>query len=154
MQGFPQYGISNKINPFKLNLGMVPSILGFVCKPDMPPHINILFRARPNLEWIPLPKKPAVKNYTGIYDSDPQRNVLDLFEKNKPQMEFNDFSKKNSKIKKIIENNEINRQVNRRKLKECKLIFYFLVSFFWVSFLNLKYSFNLKNESKILFIIK
>ena len=102
---------------------MVPSILGFVCKPDMPPHINILFRARPNLEWIPLPKKPSVKNYTGIFDSDPEKNLINLFETNKPQKPKIEFSKSNTKIKNIIDNNEKNKQMNRRKLKECKYYF-------------------------------
>jgi len=104
---------------------MVPSILGFVCKPDMPPHINILFRARPNVEWVPLPKKPAVKNYSGIFDSDNGKNIIDLFEKTKPQNEQIELSKKNTRIKNIIEKNEKNRNVNRRKLKECKYFFIF-----------------------------
>ena len=104
---------------------MVPSILGFVCKPDMPPHINILFRARPNLEFVPLPKKPSAKNYSGIFDSDPEKNIIDLFEKNKTQNEQVELSKSNTKIKNMIEKNEKNRHVNRRKLKECKYFFIF-----------------------------
>jgi hypothetical protein len=116
---------------------MVPSILGFVCKPDMPPHINILFRARPSLEWVPLPKKPAIKNYSGIFD-DEKKNLVDLFEKNKPQNPQIELSKYNTKLKNIIEKNEKNRNINRRKLKECKYFFIFLVSilifFFLVSF--------------------
>lgn len=32
--------------------GPPPSKLGFVAKPDMPPHINILFRARPPLDQM------------------------------------------------------------------------------------------------------
>lgn len=32
--------------------GPPPSKLGFVAKPEMPPHINILFRARPPLETL------------------------------------------------------------------------------------------------------
>lgn len=32
--------------------GPPPSKLGFVAKPEMPPHINILFRARPPLDYV------------------------------------------------------------------------------------------------------
>lgn len=98
----------------------VPSLLGFVCKPDMPPHINILFRARPALEWIPLPAKTAFKNYTGVFDSNGDKNILDLFEKIIPPRKQEDFSKYSLKLKNIVETIEKNKFLNKEKIKECK----------------------------------
>ena len=98
----------------------VPSMLGFVCKPDMPPHINILFRARPTLEWIPLPKKATKKHYSGIFDPNSNKNVLDLFEKTKPPKAQEEFSKYKLKLKNLVEKIEKNKIENKEKLKECK----------------------------------
>lgn len=62
--------------------GPPPSKLGFVAKPEMPPHINILFRARPDLEFI----EPEVKYSNPKYDFVHDGNVdLDkLFEDGPP----------------------------------------------------------------------
>ena len=50
-----------------------PSELGFVCKPELPPHINILFRARPPLRFLNYPFKGIHRNYTGIFDCDEKK---------------------------------------------------------------------------------
>ena len=63
--------------------GMPPSRLGFVCKPDMPPHINILFRARPPLEFVEKPFKGKCRKYEGMVSN--SKNILEMFEKTKPE---------------------------------------------------------------------
>jgi len=95
-------------------------MLGFVCKPDMPPHINILFRARPALEWIPFPKKTTKKHYSGILDPNSNKNVLDLFEKSEPPKREEELSKYQLKLKKIAETIEKNKIENKEKIKQCK----------------------------------
>lgn len=98
----------------------VPSMLGFVCKPDMPPHINILFRARPPMEWIPLPKKITKKHYSGIFDPNSNKNIMDLFEKTAPPKKEPELSKYQVKLRKIVENVEKNRAENKEMIKQCK----------------------------------
>lgn len=44
--------------------GPPPSKLGFVAKPEMPPYINILFRARPPLDYV----EPIQKEHLPKYD--------------------------------------------------------------------------------------
>ena len=63
-----------------------PSELGFVCKPELPPHINILFRARPPLKFLNYPHKGIHRNYTGIFDIN-NENIMDRFEKSTEKME-------------------------------------------------------------------
>ncbi len=99
----------------------VPSMLGFVCKPDMPPHINILFRARPHMEWVPLPKKTTQKHYSGIFDPNATKNIMDLFEKSAPLKKAEELSKYEVKLRNIVENVEKNRAGNREKIKQCKI---------------------------------
>jgi len=99
-------------------MGVPPSKLGFVCKPDMPPHINILFRARPAFEYIKKSKLTPNTPYSGIFDG--FRNYIDMFEsfdkeKNKP----NDASR-TKKLFDIVEKSENNKVDNNEKLKECK----------------------------------
>ena len=84
----------------------------------MPPHINILFRARPALEWIPYPSKSSGRNYSGVFDTN--KDLINLFEKTKPPKEQVENSKYNLKLKSLIENIEKNKILNREKLKECK----------------------------------
>ena len=48
--------------------GPPPSKLGFVAKPEMPPHINILFRARPDLEYIETEEKYRNPKYDFVHD--------------------------------------------------------------------------------------
>jgi hypothetical protein len=137
----------------------VPSLLGFVCKPDMPPHINILFRARPTLEYIPLPKKSSIKNYTGIFDSNSNKNLLDLFEKTPPPKPQEEFSKYKLKLKTMVERIEKNKLINKEKFKECKYLFiihwYRVINFFCffsnVLFLFKLVSFSFKTHEKQIF---
>jgi hypothetical protein len=100
----------------------VPSMLGFVCKPDMPPHINILFRARPPTEWIPLPKKITKKYFSGIFDPNSNKKIVDLFEKTAPPKKDEELSKYQFKLKKIVENIEKNKAENKEKIKQCKIL--------------------------------
>ncbi len=60
-----------------------PSDLGFVCKPELPPHINILFRARPPLPYIPIHHKKIRRSYTGVFDLADDENPLSHFEQQK-----------------------------------------------------------------------
>ena len=100
--------------------GVPPSRLGFVCKPDMPPHINILFRARPPLEYVPLPPKSNKKPYEGIFGS--TKNIIDLFEKNVNEKRIQEDSKRLTKLKNLIKNSEVLNEENKEKLKECKYL--------------------------------
>jgi len=100
----------------------VPSLLGFVCKPDMPPHINILFRARPALEWIPLPKKKTKTYYSGIFDPNSNVKIMDLFEKTAPAKKEEELAKCQLKVKKLAETIEKNKLENKEKLKQCKIL--------------------------------
>jgi hypothetical protein len=99
-------------------LGIPPSRLGFVCKPDMPPHINILFRARPPLDFIKKPEKGICRPYEGINDT--FRNYRDLFEKDGPPERKDMDPFRIRKLKQVLENIEKNKAENREKLKECK----------------------------------
>ena len=98
--------------------GMPPSRLGFVCKPDMPPHINILFRARPPMNWTPIPDKFKCRDYEGVIGN--VSNILERFEKNPPPERTILESKRTKKLKSILENIEKTKAMNYEKLKECK----------------------------------
>jgi hypothetical protein len=109
--------------------GNPPSMLGFVCKPDMPPHINILFRARPPLEFIPTPDRKKPRRITGLNDND--KNIVELFEKTAPKERPPVESKRILKLKDLLESIEKNKAENREKLKTCKYFninIYFLLS--------------------------
>ena len=43
---------------------ILPSDLGFVCKPELPRHINILFRARLPLRFLNFPHKDIHRKYS------------------------------------------------------------------------------------------
>lgn len=98
--------------------GIPPSRLGFVCKPDMPPHINILFRARPPLDFIKKPEKQRCRSYDGVNDS--FRNYKDLFEKEDPPEVKDQDPSRLRRLKQIVESIEKKKAENREKLKECK----------------------------------
>jgi len=100
-----------------------PSRLGFVCKPDMPPHINILFRARPPLEWAPLPFKGKSRPYEGVVGI-MASEILEKFDKNAPEKYIPDDSKRIRRLKSIVESIEKHKQETRDKFKECKYLIY------------------------------
>ena len=91
-----------------------PSELGFVCKPELPPHINILFRARPPLRFLNYQHKGIHRNYTGIFDSD--INILDKFEKEPPKIEKK-LPKNVKKIIEIIKSIEREKEKNKERIK-------------------------------------
>ena len=91
-----------------------PSELGFVCKPELPPHINILFRARPPLRFLNFPFKGIHRNYTGVFDGG--ENILDKFEK-EPQKKEIKLPKKIVKIIDIIKKLEIEKEMNKERIK-------------------------------------
>jgi hypothetical protein len=97
--------------------GIPPSRLGMVCKPDMPPHINILFRARPPVEFVPRETKPRTRPYEGITFSE---NILDHFEKTDPPKYTPIEDKRVKKLKTIVTNIEKNKQDLANK--ECKYL--------------------------------
>ncbi len=111
----------DKNNPYMSTFqGVPPSRLGFVCKPDMPPHINILFRARPPMEFIDIPDSGKCRPYEGIFGLN--NNILDKFEKTPPPKYIPDESKYIKRIKNVIEQVEDNKLENKEKLKECKYL--------------------------------
>jgi RNA recognition motif-containing protein len=91
-----------------------PSELGFVCKPELPPHINILFRARPPLKFLNYPHKGIHRNYTGVFDMN-NENIMDRFEKSTEKIETK-LPKKVKKIIDIIKNIEIEKEKNKEKI--------------------------------------
>ena len=99
-------------------LGIPPSRLGFVCKPDMPPHINILFRARPPLDLVKMPEKLRCRTYDGVNDT--FRNYKDLFEKEIPQEKKEQDPAIIRRLKVMTEKIEKKKAENKEKLKECK----------------------------------
>lgn len=99
--------------------GNPPSKLGFVCKPDMPPHINILFRARPPLEPFLPPQKGKCRKIDGITAF---HDIKGLFEKIKPPVYIPGESKYIQRLKQLLETVEKNRLENKEKIKSCKFI--------------------------------
>ncbi len=99
--------------------GMPPSRLGFVCKPDMPPHINILFRARPPLDYVEKPFKGKCREYEGVKGN--FDNVLEMFEKSTPEIRPSE-SLETKRLKSIVEKIERHKSENKEKLKECKYL--------------------------------
>lgn len=96
-----------------------PSELGFVCKPELPPHINILFRARPPLRFLNYPFKGIHRNYTGIFDCDEKNNninILDKFEKEPPKIEKK-LPKQVIKVIEIIKSIEREKEKNKERIK-------------------------------------
>ena len=108
--------------PFNTIPKIPPSELGFVCKPELPPHINILFRARPPLPYVPIPHKGIWRNYTGIFDNGNQKNILSYFEKTSSPPKEEKDSKYVQKLKSIIQNIDKQEELNKQLIKECKYI--------------------------------
>lgn len=100
--------------------GVPPSRLGFVCKPDMPPHINILFRARPPMEFVPLPSKGKCRKYEGILGFN--KDVLDKLEKTPPAKRPPVETKRSRRLKTVIEKIEKNKVEKKEIAKECKYL--------------------------------
>ena len=94
-----------------------PSDLGFVCKPELPPHINILFRARPPLRFLKLPHKDIHRNYTGIFDLANNENILSKFEKEPPKNKEIKLPKHVKKIIEIIKKIEKQKELNKERAK-------------------------------------
>ena len=94
-----------------------PSELGFVCKPELPPHINILFRARPPLRFLNFPHKDIHRNYTGIFDLANNENVLCRFEKEIPKQKEIKLPKHVTKIIDIIKKLEKQKEINKERVK-------------------------------------
>jgi U1 small nuclear ribonucleoprotein len=94
-----------------------PSDLGFVCKPELPPHINILFRARPPLRFLKLPHKGIHRNYTGVFDLANNENILSKFEKEPPKNREIKLPKRVKKIIEIIKKIEIQNEINKERAK-------------------------------------
>ena len=84
----------------------------------MPPHINILFRARPPLDFIKKPEKQKCRPYDGVNDT--FRNYMNLFEKEAPPERKDQDPRRLRKLKQIVESIEKNKAENKEKLKECK----------------------------------
>ncbi len=63
-------------------MGLPSSRLGFVAKPEMPPHLNVLFRARPPLEYLKPIEQPKYRHYDPIISD--AGNFLGLFETGPP----------------------------------------------------------------------
>jgi len=122
MQSYGNSFDKHNANVFGGFQGLPPSRLGFVCKPDMPPHINILFRARPPLEYVPLPKKETSRKYDGVLGGG--NNILDLFQKNNPEKYIPEGSKRINRLKSIVEKIEKNKAENEVKLQECKYLIF------------------------------
>ncbi len=111
--------MQNIISNLNANSKIPPSELGFVCKPELPPHINILFRARPPLPFLKKKVKSISRSYTGVFDNGNSSNILDLFEKNNDNKKFIiEESKYLKKLKNIIIKNENNKQLNKERIKK------------------------------------
>ena len=94
-----------------------PSELGFVCKPELPPHINILFRARPPIRFLNYPHKDIHRNYTGVFDLANNVNVLSKFEKETPQNKEIKLPKQVTKVIEIIKKIEKQKEINKERAK-------------------------------------
>lgn len=99
--------------------GMPPSRLGFVCKPDMPPHINILFRARPPLEYVEKPYEGECRPYEGVIGN--YKNLIEMFEKTPHEIKPIE-TQETRRLKSIVEKIEKHKAENKEILKECKYL--------------------------------
>ena len=113
--------MQNIISNLNSNSKIPPSELGFVCKPELPPHINILFRARPPLPFLSKKIKSNTRSYTGVFDNGNSLNILDLFEKpnnnniDKFSIEEPKYIKK---LKNMIIKMENNKILNKERIKK------------------------------------
>ena len=109
------------LNPISSNPmpNLPPSDLGFVCSPSLPPHINILFRARPPLKFLNIPYKGIRRKYTGIFDNGNSDNILSRFEKSSSPPKKEKDSKYIQKLKSIIQKLKSQKEENNKLKKEC-----------------------------------
>jgi len=112
------FGKNKILTNIKGFMGVPPSKLGFVCKPDMPPHINILFRARPALEKRKVQGKSVTCQFNGIFDG--FTDYLKKFDNNTEVEKQNIESPFEEKLKDIVKKTENKRFENNEKLQECK----------------------------------
>ena len=105
--------------PFNSVPKIPPSELGFVCNDEMPPHINILFRARPPLPYLPMKPRDIRRNYTGVFDKGNNKDILSLFEKAPPPILDKKEPKYILKLKDLVERLDRQKEINREKIKEC-----------------------------------
>ena len=105
--------------PFNSVPKIPPSELGFVCNDEMPPHINILFRARPPLPYLPMKPRDIRRNYTGVFDKGNNKDILSLFEKEPPTILDKKEPKYILKLKDLVERLDRQKEINREKIKEC-----------------------------------
>ena len=105
--------------PFNSVPKIPPSELGFVCNDEMPPHINILFRARPPLPYLPMKPRYIRRNYTGVFDKGNNKDILSLFEKEPPPILDKKEPKYILKLKDLVERLDRQKEINREKIKEC-----------------------------------
>ena len=105
--------------PFNSVPKIPPSELGFVCNDEMPPHINILFRARPPLPYRPMKPRDIRRNYTGVFDKGNNKDILSLFEKEPPPILDKKEPKYILKLKDLVERLDRQKEINREKIKEC-----------------------------------
>lgn len=108
--------------PVKTVAKLPPSELGFVCKPDLPPHINILFRARPPLPYIALKPREIRRKYTGVFDEGNNKDILTLFEKEAPPREEVKETKYIKKLKELVVKLDRQKEINKEKIKQCKYL--------------------------------
>ena len=98
--------------PFINSMGLPSSRLGFVAKPEMPPHLNILFRARPPLEYLRPFDPSKYRHYDSIISD--AGNFLGLFEGGPPperKKEENKIEKRQRELKEKL-------KANKKKVKE------------------------------------
>lgn len=111
------------IIPFNRTPKLPPSELGFVCKPDLPPHINILFRARPPLPYISLKPREIHRKYTGIFDNGNNINIMSMFEKTPPPKPEVKEPKFILKLKDLVKRLDRQNEINKEKIKECIILY-------------------------------
>lgn len=105
--------------PFNTNIPKIPpSELGFVCNSEMPPHINILFRARPPLQYLPFKHHDIKRKYTGVFPT--TENILSYFEKKAPSPNQKSDSKYIEKLKNLVIRLDQQKEKNKTLISECK----------------------------------
>ena len=72
----------------KRNLNIPPSTLGFMCRPDLPPHLNFFFKAKPPLEGPPNIEKKNCRRYGGVFEGESQK-LKELLYSEKSNLEKN-----------------------------------------------------------------
>lgn len=87
--------------------------MGFVCKPDLPPHLNVLFKANKPLPVLNKEPKGKSRRYGGIFESEEQiKNIL------YGDIKFDLEKNKNNKYLKIAIENKKNQEELKSKIKQ------------------------------------